>query len=64
MPKTIIFPAVLYGYDTWSLTLRGGHRLTVFEIRRILGPKRDSNGEWGMLHKEELHSLYHSPQGE
>jgi hypothetical protein len=42
--KTIILPVVLYGYETWSLTLREEHRLSVFEnmvLRRIFGPKRD-----------------------
>jgi hypothetical protein len=42
--KTIILPVVLYGCETWSLTLREGHRLRVFEnrvLRRIFGPKRD-----------------------
>ena len=35
----IILPAVLYGCETWSLTLREEHRLRV--LRRIFGPKRD-----------------------
>jgi hypothetical protein len=42
--KTIILPVVLYGCETWYLTLREEHRLTVFENRvfiRIFGPKRD-----------------------
>jgi hypothetical protein len=42
--KTITLPAVLYGCETWSLTLREEHRLRVFEnrvLRRIFGPKRD-----------------------
>jgi hypothetical protein len=42
--KTIILPVVLYGCETWSLTLREEHRLEVFEnkvLRRIFGPKRD-----------------------
>jgi hypothetical protein len=42
--KTIIFPVILYGCETWSLTLREEHRLRVFEnkvLRRIFGPKRD-----------------------
>ena len=49
---------------SWSLTLRKGRRLRVFEnriLRRIFGPKKDSNGEWRRLHNEELHSWYRSP---
>ena len=41
--KTLIFPVILYGCETWSLTLREEHRLRVSEnreLRRILGPKR------------------------
>jgi hypothetical protein len=63
--KTIILPVVLYGCETWSLTLREEHRLSVFEnrvLRRIFGPKRDEvTGEWRKLHNEELHNLYSSP---
>jgi hypothetical protein len=59
--KTIILTVVLYGGETWSLTLRGEHRLRVFENRllmRIFGPKRDEvTGEWRTLHNEELHDL-------
>jgi hypothetical protein len=42
--KAIIFPVVLYGCKTWSLTLREEHRLRVFEnrvLRRIFGMRRD-----------------------
>jgi hypothetical protein len=63
--KTIILPVVLYGCETWSLTLREEHRLRVFEnrvLRRIFGPKRDEvTEEWRKLHNEELHNLYSSP---
>jgi hypothetical protein len=42
--KIIILPVVLYGCETWSLTLRGKHGLKVFENRvprRIFGPNSD-----------------------
>jgi hypothetical protein len=55
---------VLYGCETWSLTLREECRLRVFwnrELRRIFGPKRDEvTGEWEKLHNEELNNLYSS----
>jgi hypothetical protein len=54
-------PVVLYGSETWSLTLREEQRLRVFEnrvLRRIFGPKRgQAIGEWGRLHNEELNDL-------
>jgi hypothetical protein len=63
--KTIILPTVLYGCETWSLTLREKHRLRVIEnrvLRRIFGPKRDEvKGEWRKLHNEGLRDLYSSP---
>jgi hypothetical protein len=63
--KTIILSVVLYGYETWSLTVREEHRLRVFEnrmLRKIFGPKRDEvTGDWRGLHKEELRNLYSSP---
>jgi hypothetical protein len=56
---------VLYGCETWSLTLREEHRLKVFGnrvLRRIFGPKRDEvTRGWRKLHNEELHNLYSSP---
>jgi hypothetical protein len=55
---------VLYGRETWSLTLREEHRLRVFEnrvLRRIFGPKRDEmTGRWRKLHNEGR-DLYSSP---
>jgi hypothetical protein len=63
--KTIILPGVLYGCETWSLTLRKEHRLMVFEnrvLRRIFGPTRDEvMGELRKLHNGELHILQSSP---
>jgi len=63
--RTVILPVVLYGCETWSLTLREERKLRVFEnmvFRRISGPRRDEEtGEWRRLHKEELNDLYSSP---
>jgi hypothetical protein len=61
--KTVILPVLLYGCETWSLTLREEHRLRVLEnrvLRRIFGPKREEDGSWRKLHNDELHSLYSS----
>ncbi|KAJ4441931.1 hypothetical protein ANN_11794 [Periplaneta americana] len=63
--KTVILPVVLYGCETWTLTLRKEHRLRVFEnkvLRKIFGAKRDEvTGEWRKLHNTELHAMYSSP---
>jgi len=60
--RTIILPVVLYGCETWSLTLREERRLRVFKnrvLRRIFGPKKDeATGESRKLHNEELNDLY------
>jgi hypothetical protein len=63
--KTIIKPVVLYGSETWSLALRGEHRLRVFEVgvlRRIFGLKRNEvTGGLRKQHNENLHNLHPSP---
>ena len=63
--RTVILPVVLYGCETWSLTLREERRLRVFQnrqLRTIFGPKRDEvTGERRKLHKLELNDLYCSP---
>jgi hypothetical protein len=60
----MIFPAVLYGCETWSLTLTEEHRLRLLEnrvLRRIFGPKRDEMVLGSRkLRDEELHNLYPS----
>jgi len=63
--RIIILPIVLYGCETWSLTLREERKLRVFEnmvLRKIFGPRRDEvTREWKRLHNEELNDLYSSP---
>ncbi|KAJ4449247.1 hypothetical protein ANN_00644 [Periplaneta americana] len=63
--ETVILPFVLYGFETWTLTLREKQRLRVFEnkvIRKIFGTKRDEvTGEWRKLYNAELHALFSSP---
>jgi hypothetical protein len=62
--KTVILPVVLFGCETWSLSLGEEQRLSVFEnsvLRTIFGPKRERDGSWRKLHNDELHNLYSSP---
>jgi hypothetical protein len=61
--KTVILPVVLYGCETWCLTLREEHRPRVFEKRvlRIFGPKMEEDRSWRKLHNNEFHALYSSP---
>ena len=63
--RTIILPVVLFGCETWSLTLRKKRGLRAFENRvlgKVFGSKRDeATGEWRKLHNEELNDLYSLP---
>ena len=51
--RTIILPVVLYGCETWSLTLREERRLMVFEnsvVRRVFGLQREEvTEEWSLM---------------
>ena len=62
---TYKFLPVVYGCETWSLTLREELRLRVFEkrvFRRIFWPKRyEVKGGWRKLHNEALYDPYSSP---
>ena len=59
---TVILAVVLYGCETWSLTVRDERRLRAFEnraLRRIFGPKLEEVGvEWRKQHNAELHGFY------
>jgi hypothetical protein len=63
--RTIILHVVLYGFETWWITLREKRRLRVIEnraLKRIFGPKRGKvKRERRQLHNEELNDLYSSP---
>ena len=63
--RIIILPVVLYGCESWSLTLREERRLRVFEnrvLRRLFGLKKDEvTGERSKLHNKELNDQYSSP---
>ncbi|KAJ4429380.1 hypothetical protein ANN_21537 [Periplaneta americana] len=63
--KTVILLVVLYGCETWTLTLREEQRWRFFEnkvLRKIFGSKRDEvTGEWRKLRNTELHAFYSSP---
>jgi hypothetical protein len=60
--RPVILPVVLYGCETWSLTIREVHRLRVSENRvlRIFGSKREEDGSWRKLRNDEVNSLYSS----
>jgi len=63
--RNLILVDVLYGCETWSLTLREERKLRVFEnrvLRRIFETRREEvTGEKNRLHNEELNDLYSSP---
>jgi hypothetical protein len=59
--RTVILLVILYGCETWSLTLRKEHRLKVFEIlvlRKVFGTEWDK--VTGELYNEEIYYLYSS----
>jgi hypothetical protein len=61
----IMVPVVLYGCETWSLTVSEEHRLRAIEnrvLRKLFRPERNRvTGDRRRIHNEELHDLYSSP---
>jgi hypothetical protein len=56
--KTVILPIVLYGCETWSLTLREEQRPRVSENSVfIFGPKREEDGPCRRFQNDEIHGL-------
>jgi hypothetical protein len=60
--RNVTLSVVLYGCETWSLTLTEERRLRAYEsrvLRRIFEPRRDEvTGKWSTLRNEELNDLY------
>jgi hypothetical protein len=57
----IILPFALYGCDTWSFSLREGHRLRMCDgrvLRNVFGPKRDEQGAEGHCTVRGFHDWY------
>jgi hypothetical protein len=61
IPKAIILSVVLYGRETWALTLREEHKLWVFENRVLRIKREEVAGGWTKLHNEEFNNLHASP---
>ena len=62
--RTVILSVVLYGCETWFLTLREERKPRLFEnmVLRIFGSRKDEvTGERRRLHNEALNNLYYSP---
>ena len=62
--KTVTLSVVVYGSETYSLTLGEKCRLRLFEnrvLRQVIGPKKNENEEKRRLHNEKLHGSYRSP---
>jgi hypothetical protein len=59
--RTILLPVVLYGCETWSLTLTKERRLRVFgnRVLRTFWPRRyEVKRGLRKLHNEELNDMY------
>jgi len=63
--RIVLLLAVLYGCETWSLTLREERRLGVLKntvLKRISGPMRNEvTRKWRKIHNEELTNLFSWP---
>jgi len=63
--KTIILLVVVYGCETWSVTLREERRLSVFRnmvLREVFGSKKkEERLRLRKLHSEQLHNVHCAP---
>lgn len=54
-----------YGCETWFLTLREVHKLTIFKnrvpIKTLASTRGKVTGGWRQLHSEKPHDMYSSP---
>ena len=61
--KTIIYPILTYGSETWILNKKEEKQLIVFEnkiLRKIFGPINEEN-VWRRRHNYEIRELYKDP---
>ena len=65
MCRTVIFPVVLYGFETWLFTLGNGHKWRVIRNRilmNLFGPRREeATANRRQMNGEEMFDLYSSP---
>jgi hypothetical protein len=55
------FAAVLYGCETWFLTIREECRLEKKVLRIFRSKREEVTAGWRRLHTEELHNFNASP---
>lgn len=61
--RTVIRPVVLYGSETWTMTVKDERDLNIWErkvLRKVFGPVND-NGEWRIRSNLEIRALYNRP---
>ncbi|KAI5639582.1 reverse transcriptase (RNA-dependent DNA polymerase) domain-containing protein [Phthorimaea operculella] len=62
--KTVIRPILMYGCETWTLTLKEEENLLVAErkiLRKILGPVKNEDGIWRIRKNKEIEDIVREP---